>query len=159
LIANYGISGSFIGLGVLFAVVVIVAGQLLSWPEPGYVPPAPRPPDDPAPSARQTAMTRTDWPAPAMLRTWQVYALGFLFLGSAQSGLLVIANATPMLNETAKTFAFFATNAWLLAAFGGLVNASGRVGTGLYSDRIGRVNAYVVNGIVAALCLFLMPAI
>jgi OFA family oxalate/formate antiporter-like MFS transporter len=28
LIANFGLSGSFIGLGVLFAVVVIVAGQL-----------------------------------------------------------------------------------------------------------------------------------
>src|SRR5207302_909011 len=41
LIAEYGLSGSFIGLGVLFAVVIIVAGQLLSWPGPGYVPPAP----------------------------------------------------------------------------------------------------------------------
>ncbi len=41
LIADYGLSGSFIGLGVLFAVVVVVAGQLLAWPPPGYVPPAP----------------------------------------------------------------------------------------------------------------------
>src|SRR5438034_4189053 len=42
LIANYGLSGSFIGLGILFALVVIVAGQLLSWPGPDYIPPAPR---------------------------------------------------------------------------------------------------------------------
>ena len=42
---------------------------------------------------------------------------------------------------------------------GWLVNASGRIGTGFYSDTIGRANAYLVNGIVSAACLFAMPAI
>ena len=154
LIADYGLSGSFIGLGILFALVVIVAGQLLAWPPAGYVPPAP------VPSAEEkAAMTRVDWSAADMLKTWQFYALVFLFIGSAQSGLLVIANATPMLNRTAATLAFFAANAWLLSSFGGLVNAAGRVGTGLYSDRIGRRNAYLVNGVVSAACLFLTPTI
>src|SRR5882757_3056292 len=64
-----------------------------------------------------------------------------------------------MLNVTAKTVAFFAANAWILASFGGFLNASGRIGSGLYSDRIGRANAYMINGIVAACCLFLMPSI
>src|SRR5262245_60611658 len=150
LIATYGLSGSFVGLGALFALVVVVAGQLLAWPPPGYVPPA-------APAAAPAALTRVDWTAGEMVRTWQFYALVFLFLGSAQSGLLVIANAAPMLNRTAATLAFFAANAWLLAAYGGLVNASGRVGTGLYSDRIGRANAYLVNGVVSAACLLLTP--
>jgi OFA family oxalate/formate antiporter-like MFS transporter len=97
--------------------------------------------------------------APDMLRTWQFYGLVFLFVGSAQSGLLVIANATPMLNQSASTLAFFAANAWLLSSFGGLVNATGRVGTGIYSDGIGRANAYLVNGVISAACLFLMPSI
>jgi len=39
------------------------------------------------------------------------------------------------------------------------VNAVGRVGTGLYSDKIGRANAYALNCIVSAICLFLMPMI
>ena len=94
-----------------------------------------------------------------MLKTWQFYALVFLFIGSAQSGLLVIANAAPLLNATAGSLAFFAANAWILASFGGLVNAAGRVGTGTYSDAIGRSNAYLVNGLVSAACLFLMPKI
>jgi OFA family oxalate/formate antiporter-like MFS transporter len=47
----------------------------------------------------------------------------------------------------------------LLSSFGGLVNATGRVGTGLYSDRIGRANAYLANGIVSALCLFATPSV
>jgi MFS transporter, OFA family, oxalate/formate antiporter len=152
LIDEYGISGSFIGLGVLFAVVVIIAGQLLSWPDADYVPPA-----SPDAAGQQTTMTRVNWSAPAMVQTVQFYALVFLFFGSAQSGLLVIGNAAPMLNDTAKTVAFLAANAWLLSSYGGLVNAVGRVGTGLYSDKIGRTNAYVINGAVSALCLFLTP--
>src|SRR5207253_3246184 len=154
LIADYGLSGSFIGLGVLFAVVVIVAGQFLAWPPPGYVPPGAA-----ASAAKRPTLTHVDWSAGEMLKTWQFYGLVFLFIGSAQSGLLVIANATPMLNKTAATVAFFAANAWLLASYGGLINAAGRIGTGLYSDRIGRPNAYLVNGVISALCLFLMPAI
>ncbi|MDR3639139.1 MAG: OFA family MFS transporter [Isosphaeraceae bacterium] len=154
LIADYGLSGSFIGLGALFAVVVIVAGRLLTPPPPGYVPPSP-----PVSTSSKSVLTRVDWSAPDMLRTWQFYGLVFLFIGSAQSGLLVIANATPMLNNTAKSIAFLAANAWILSSFGGLVNATGRIGSGLYSDRIGRSNAYLVNGVVAACCLFLMPSI
>lgn len=155
LIDEHGISGSFIGLGILFAVVVILAGQLLSWPDAGYVPPAP--PTPAAAASRQSKMTCVDWPAPLMVKTVQFYALVFLFFGSAQSGLLVIGNATQMLNDTARTVAFLAANAWILSSYGGLVNAVGRVGTGMYSDRIGRTNAYLVNGIVSALCLFWTP--
>jgi OFA family oxalate/formate antiporter-like MFS transporter len=105
-------------------------------------------------------MTQTDWSPLRMLGTWQFYVLVFLFIGSAQSGLLVIANATPILNTTAAaSLPFLAANAWLLASFGGLLNASGRVGTGIYSDKIGRVRAYVTNGLVSALCLFLTPMV
>src|SRR5262249_61228717 len=70
-----------------------------------------------------------------------------------------IATATPMPNRTAAAVAFFAANAWLLSSFGGLVNAAGRIGTGLYSDKIGRSNAYLVNGGISAACLLLMPTI
>jgi OFA family oxalate/formate antiporter-like MFS transporter len=153
LITNYGLSGSFIGLGLLFAVVVIAAGRLLSWPPADY-----RPPTAPDAGGKPTA-TRADWTPRQVLATWQFYALVFLFIGTAQSGLLVIANATPMLNQTAAAIAFFAANAWLLSSYGGLVNALGRVGTGLYSDRIGRRNAYVLNGVVSAACLVATPAV
>lgn len=154
LIGAYGLSGSFLGFGVLFAVVVLIAGQLLAWPPPGYVPPLP-----PVGSGRKATIAASDWAPAEMLRTWQFYALVFLFFGSAQSGLLVIANAAPLLNRTAGNLPFFAANAWLLASFGGAVNAAGRIGTGFYSDHIGRANAYLLNGIVAALCLLVTPLV
>jgi OFA family oxalate/formate antiporter-like MFS transporter len=152
LIENHGLTGSFVILGVLFATVVVVAGQLLKMPPAGYVPPAAPPSERPRP-----VVTAPDRPASQMLATWQFYALVFLFIGSAQAGLLLIANAAPILRDTAGGVTFFAENGWLLAAFGGLMNASGRIGTGQYSDSIGRANAYALNGLVAALCLALTP--
>ena len=86
-------------------------------------------------------------------------SLILMFIGTTQSGLLVIANAAGLLATTAKAIPFFAANAWILASYGGLVNAAGRVGTGMYSDKIGRGNAYALNCIVSAVCLFLMPSI
>jgi MFS transporter, OFA family, oxalate/formate antiporter len=82
-----------------------------------------------------------------------------LFIGSTQSGLMIIANATGILNSAASGIPFFAANAWILASYGGLVNASGRVATGLYSDKIGRNNAYTLNCAISALCLAAMPTV
>jgi MFS transporter, OFA family, oxalate/formate antiporter len=152
LITAFGISGSFIGLGILFAAVIIVAAQFLSWPPDGYVPPGVN-----ASAKKTAATTGKDWTAGEMLRTWQFYALVILFIGSTQSGLLIIANAAGILNTAATGIPFLVANAWILASFGGLVNASGRVGTGVYSDKIGRDNAYAINCGVSALCLASMP--
>jgi OFA family oxalate/formate antiporter-like MFS transporter len=94
-----------------------------------------------------------------MIRTWQFYALVFLFILSTQSGLLIIANAAGLLKEAGKGIPFLLANAWLLVSYGGIVNASGRVGTGWYSDKLGRQNAYVINCLVSAVCLFSLPMV
>lgn len=157
LLASGGITYSFVFLGIFFAAVVMVAGSLLSWPDPGYVPPAPVVKAGAAPA--KAAGTMIDWVAADMMKTWQFYALVFLFIGSTQSGLMIIANASGILASAAKGVPFLVANAWILASYGGLVNAAGRVGTGMYSDKIGRANAYTLNCIVSAVCLFLLPAI
>jgi len=156
LLGNFGLSGSFIILGILFAVVVIIAGQMLKIPPPGYVPPAAKVAQT---AAQAAASTKHNWEAGEMVRTWQFYALVFMFIISTQSGLLIINNAAGLLASTAKSIPFFVANAWLLVSYGGLVNASGRVGTGWYSDKIGRVNAYMLNCIVSAVCLFALPSV
>jgi len=156
LLASGGITYSFVWLGIFFAVVVIIAGSLLAWPPEGYVPPAAPVVAGVAPKAVGTAV---DWVASDMMKTWQFYALVFMFIGTTQSGLMVIANAAKILAEAAKGVPFLVANAWILASYGGIVNALGRVGTGLYSDKIGRANAYSLNCLVSALFLFLMPMI
>lgn len=153
LIADHGLTGSFVALGAFFAAVVVAAGQFLRMPPAGYAPPPAPPSDRPRP-----AVTGADRTAGDMLRTWQFYALVFLFVGAAQSGLLLIANATPLLKKAGAGSPEVAGFAWLLASFGGLMNATGRVGTGRYSDAVGRANAYALNGVAAAVCLALIPA-
>ena len=151
LIGDYGLTGSFIILGIFFAVVVIIAGQLLSWPPAGYVAPAPAPAKAGAPG--KAALTVVDWPASDMVKTWQYYALVLMFIGTTQSGLLIIAFAAPLAAP------LLGAAAWMLVSYGGLINALGRVGTGLYSDKMGRANAFTLNCTVSALCLFAMPSI
>jgi OFA family oxalate/formate antiporter-like MFS transporter len=94
-----------------------------------------------------------------MLQTWQFYALAFMFSGAIQSGLLITANAAPILAKAGKGVPFLVANAWILSSFGGLVNIGGRIGTGKYSDILGRNNALALNCLVAALCLFSLPVI
>ena len=157
LLASGGITYSFVTLGIIFAVVVVVAGSMLAKAPPGYVAPAAVVKAGAAPA--KAAGTLVDWAAGDMMKTWQFYALVIMFIGTTQSGLLVIANAAGLLATTAKAIPFFAANAWILASYGGLVNACGRIGTGMYSDKIGRGNAYALNCIVSAICLFLLPSI
>jgi OFA family oxalate/formate antiporter-like MFS transporter len=157
LIATGGVTFSWVFLGIFFAAVVIIAGSLLAWPEPGYVPPAAPVKAGVAPA--KAAGTLVDWAPADMIKTWQCYALIIMFIGTTQSGLLIIGNAAGILATAAKGVPFLVANAWILASYGGLVNACGRVGTGLYSDKIGRDNAYTLNCLVSALCLFLLPAI
>jgi len=154
LINTYGITGSFVGLGTFFAVVVVIAGQLLKSPPEGYVAPT----VGGAPQATAGA-TITNWEPADVVKTWQFYALVLMFILTTQSGLLIIGNAKGLMVSAAKNMPFFAANAWILVSFGGLVNASGRVGTGFYSDKIGRLNAYCLNCSISALCLFSLPFI
>ncbi len=151
LISAYGLTGSFVIIGIFFAIVVIVAGQLLAWPPAGYVPPGAVVKAGAAPS--KVSATTVDWVAGDMVKTWQFFALVVMFIGTTQSGLLIIANAQGIGAQLLGPLG------WVLVSFGGAINALGRVGTGVYSDKIGRSNAYTVNCIVSALCLFLLPTI
>jgi OFA family oxalate/formate antiporter-like MFS transporter len=153
LIGQYGISGSFFGLGILFSVVVVVAGQLINVPPPGYIPPS----TGKVAASNASASNTVQWRAPEMLRTWQFYALVFLFFCSAQAGLLLIGSAKPLFLETTKADPSWEKSAWVIVSFLGLINALGRIGTGSYSDKLGRKNAYITNAIVAALGATAMP--
>jgi MFS transporter, OFA family, oxalate/formate antiporter len=151
LIAAYSVASSFIILGIFFAAVVIIAGSQLAKAPPGYV--APAAPVKAGAAPAKAAGTLVDWAPSDMIKTWQFFALVIMFIGTTQSGLLVIANAAPIGSK------ILGASAWLLVSWGGLINALGRVGTGMYSDKIGRGNAYALNCIVSAICLFLLPSI
>jgi MFS transporter, OFA family, oxalate/formate antiporter len=148
LIVSYSLSASFLVLGVAYLIIIGIAAQILAWPEEGYVPP--QPPETEA--TRKAAASVVDWQAGEMLGTWQFYALVALFCLNTQAGLLIIGHA-------AKIVKPFLEQGFILVAAGGFMNAAGRIGTGKYSDIIGRDRSYMLNAFVAALCMFALPAI
>lgn len=161
LIDSYGLTGSFVGLGVFFAIVVIVAGQLLLTPPERYVPPAaPEKATTETASPASTKATSKNWTWQQMIQTPQYWMLVVMFILATQSGLLIIGNAAGLLAKSAKaTIPFFASHAWILASYGGIMNAAGRPCTGIYSDGWSRMKAYGLNSGVAALALAFMPLI
>jgi predicted MFS family arabinose efflux permease len=148
LITSYSLSFSFLVLGIAYFIIIGIAAQILAWPEEGYVPP--QPPETEA--TKKAAASVVDWTAGEMAGTWQFYALIALFCLNTQAGLLIIGHA-------AKIVKPFLEQGFILVAAGGFMNAAGRIGTGKYSDIIGRDRAYMLNAAAAALCMFALPAI
>ncbi len=150
IIVSYSLSASFLVLGVAYLIIIGIAAQILAWPEEGYVPP--QPPETAAAAKATATRSAVDWTAGEMLGTWQFYALVALFCLNTQAGLLIIGHA-------AKIVKPFLEQGFILVAAGGFMNAAGRIGTGKYSDAIGRDRAYMLNAFVAALCMFALPSI
>jgi MFS family permease len=149
MIINKSLSSSFTTLGIAYLIVIFLCGLLLKWPEPGYV--APQPPEVPG-AAGAPAKTVHDWTAGEMAGTWQMYALILLFCLNTQAGLLIIGHA-------AKFIKPMLASGFILVAAGGALNALGRVGTGKYSDILGRDRAYMINAAAAAVCMFALPSV
>src|SRR3954467_8307834 len=65
LIANYGISRSFVALGIMFAFVIVAAAQLLAMPGDSY-----RPVSSGKVAATGSSIAQAQWSARSMLGTW-----------------------------------------------------------------------------------------
>lgn len=148
IIDAWGISASFYFFGIAYLIIICAAAQVLAWPPEGYVPEALK-----LKEGEVAAKVQIDWTAGEMTKTWQFYALVLMFILNTQSGILIITNAAGLAKKTAAGL----VAGWVLASFGGLVNAAGRVGTGKYSDIIGRNNAYILNAAVSAIAMVCIP--
>jgi OFA family oxalate/formate antiporter-like MFS transporter len=124
LIKSYGINVTVISLGVGFLVVVCGLAQLLKAPPAGYVPAG-----TPKPSTVQSVARRDNYAPSEMLKTWQFYALWFMYACGAGAGLMVISIAKELGQAGAGVIAVVAL------AVG---NGAGRVVAGAASDRLGR---------------------
>ena len=146
LIIAKSLSYSFVLLGIAYLIIIGIAAQILAWPEEGYVPP--QPPETAATAA--AAASVVDWTSGEMVKTYQFYVLVALFCLNTQAGLLIIGHA-------AKIVKPFLEQGFILVAAGGFMNAMGRIGTGKYSDMIGRGKAFTINAAAAALMMFMLP--
>jgi OFA family oxalate/formate antiporter-like MFS transporter len=124
LIKSYGINVTVISLGIGFLVIVCGLAQLLKTPPAGYVPAG-----TPKPSNVQAIARRENYAPGQMLKTWQFYALWFMYACGAGAGLMVISIAKSLGTAGVGVVAVVAL------AVG---NGAGRVAAGAASDKLGR---------------------
>ena len=124
LIKAYGINATVIALGIGFLIIVCGLAQLLAPPPEGF-----RPAGTPKPATGATGSKREDYTPGEMLKTWQFYALWFMYACGAGAGLMVISIAKTLGAAEAGVIAVVAL------AVG---NGAGRVVAGAGSDKLGR---------------------
>jgi OFA family oxalate/formate antiporter-like MFS transporter len=142
LIKAFGINVTVISLGVGFLVVVCGLAQLLRVPPKGYVPPG-----TPKATSGGGPVRREDFSPNEMLKTWQFYALWFMYACGAGAGLMVISIATTLGKAEAGVIAVVAL------AIG---NGAGRVLAGALSDKLGRKITLAAFLVLQALMIVLL---
>jgi len=144
LLGIYGISNTFIILGVFAIIVVTILSFFLSNPTEVEVKKTVEKSQQPAPKGNNYSWQEA-------LKTPQFYLLWVMYLLAATAGLMLIAH----LPSIAAVQADWKTAAMLLVPVLAIFNALGRVGAGFLSDRLGRSRAMMLIFLVQAINMFL----
>jgi OFA family oxalate/formate antiporter-like MFS transporter len=162
LIVSQGIMNTFMYLGIIFLVAVILGAQLMVVPPAGYKPAGWNPP---APVPGVTAASGGDFTWQEMIRTPQFWLLWLTYFAGCTAGLMIIMNVTniwqsPSLLSLAKTMPNVPKDAFKSVADAGatavmivaILNALGRIAWGKISDVIGRKSTlyimFLYSGII-----------
>lgn len=130
---------AFLIMAAIFVACVVGAAQLYREPPPGWKPAGWTPKVD------RSAVREAS--AGQMLGTWQFYTLWLIFLLGSSVGLTAIGQASPLIQEVARTSA--PISAGVAVGIMGIFNAGGRLGWGTISDRIGRKPAVLAMSAVS----------
>jgi OFA family oxalate/formate antiporter-like MFS transporter len=128
----------------IFLVGVVGAAQFYQVPPPGWRPAGWSPPVGQAAAVEIAPRT--------MLGMWQFYLLWLVYFLGTAVGLTAIGEATPLLQEMAKSTAVLSAGAALGVM--SICNGAGRLAWGSVSDRLGRKPAVLLMCVVSVVaCL------
>jgi OFA family oxalate/formate antiporter-like MFS transporter len=146
LIANMGLSTTFLIYGVAFLVMVVVGGMFMVFPPDGWRPEGWTPP---APSTGGAPTGAIDFTSGQMLKTPQFYMIFLCFVAGGGAGLMSIGlmKLFPMealqANGLDKASAS-AVAGTAMAVFFSLANGFGRIAWGAMSDKLGRKLSVII---------------
>jgi len=146
LAASFGLATMMMALGIGFLVVVVALAQLLKAPPAGFVAET-----APAPAVEAgTIAKKEDFLPSEMLKTWQFYAIWFMYACGAGAGLMVISSCKGIVKGAGVS------EAMAIAAVMGLAigNGGGRVVAGILSDKLGRNKTMLLFFILQAVTIF-----
>ncbi len=147
LATQYSLATMMMTLGIGFLVVVVALAQLLKAPPAGYVPEGEV---QAAPAAAGTMAKKEDFTPSEMLKTWQFYAVWFMYACGAGAGLMVISSCKGIVKGAGVA------EAMAVAAVMGLAigNGGGRVLAGMISDKLGRNRTMLLFFLLQAVTIF-----
>lgn len=144
LLKAYGISNTFIILGIFAIAVVILLSFFLKNPPEVEVPKA-------ASKKAAPASKGNDFTWDQVTKTPQFYLLWIMYLLAATAGLMLIAH----LPSIAVAQADWKTAGFMLVVILSIFNAVGRLGAGILSDKVGRTRAMMIVFMLQAVNMFL----
>ena len=147
LVANYGLAQNFIILGVAYMVIMALSASYLE-------PPKAQPQQQSAQSGNYTTLLAPkSYTAAQALKTWQFYALWWIFFTNITCGIGLLAVASPMAQEVVGMTPEAAAS---MVGIIGLINGGGRIAWSTVSDYIGRRAVYVLFFVIEIAAFYLL---
>ena len=148
LIHHYGISQTFLTIGVAASFVLLILAQFLRNPPANYNPQLQS--DKLAVSLNRKVLVSKDIDWLEMIKTVLFYKLWLMYFFAASTGLMIIAHIATI----AKTQAGWENGFYLVIIFA-IFNTGGRLATGFLSDRYGRRNIMMLVFLLQAVNMLL----
>lgn len=133
LVAKYGLVQNFIILGCVYMVIMAASALNLEPPKASN--------GGPSGINVKSILPDTQFTAKEARKTWQFYALWWIFFTNITCGIGLLAVASPMAQEVVKMTPMAAAS---MVGIIGLINGLGRIFWSTISDYLGRSTVYVV---------------
>ena len=147
LIANIGLSKTFLIYGIIFAIMVVAGGMVMIFPPKDYKPEGWEPEE--ASQGDGSSVAVADFESSEMIKTPQFLIIFLTFLFGASAGLMSIGlmKLYPMEALQANGLSEAAASGiagTAIAVFFSLANGLGRIGWGTISDKLGRKTSIII---------------
>jgi MFS transporter, OFA family, oxalate/formate antiporter len=150
-VASSGVPATFLGLGIVYMILVVAAAQFYANPPAGWTLAGWTPKSAVAKSA-----TKVDFTVGEAMRRWQFWLLWAMLFLNVSAGIMIISQASPMAQQMVGMSAVTAAGmVGLVSIFNGL----GRVFWAWVSDMIGRSSVYFLLYAIQAVIFFSLPTI
>ena len=146
-----GVPATFLTLGIVYFIGVVVAAQFYANPPKGWTLPGWQPK-----TAVSKAAGTYDYTVKEAVATWQFYLLWAMLFLNVSAGIMIISQASPMAQQMIRMTAVQAAGmVGVISIFNGL----GRVFWAWVSDHIGRARVYFLLYLIQVVVFFSLPHI
>ena len=151
LVQHFGLVANFIILGCVYMVVMTASLLYLAPPAAG---------DVPAKAEKESSVEYADaqpqFTVRRAMKTWQFYAIWWLFFTNITCGIALLSVASPMAQDVVGMSPMAAAS---MVGFIGLMNGAGRIAWATISDYIGRSATYVLFFIIEILAFWQLAGV